>query len=60
MPVKKFKGFKDYVEIFRGGKQVDSGGKEHDGDAMIDLALSSFQAEQHQPPLVVGHRLTAG
>lgn len=51
----EFKGFDDYVEIFRGGKQVDSSGKSHDGDAMIDQAVASFQAETHQPPLVVGH-----
>ena len=55
MSKREFKGFDDYVEIFRGGKQVDSSGKSHDGDAMIAQALSSFQAEQHQPPLVVGH-----
>lgn len=55
MPKKDFKGFDDYVEIFRGGKQTDSNGKEHDGDAMIDQAISSFQVETHQPPLVVGH-----
>jgi len=51
----EFKGFDDYVEIFRGGAQVDSNGKNHDGDAMIDKAIASFQAEVHQPPLVVGH-----
>lgn len=51
----KFKGFDDYVEIFRGGTQVDSSGKRHDGDAMIDRAMASFRADDHQPPLVVGH-----
>ena len=55
MSKSEFKGFDDYVEIFRGGKQVDSSGKKHDGDAMIDQALASFNAETHQPPLVVGH-----
>lgn len=50
-----FKGFGDYVEIFRGGPQVDSSGKRHDGDAMIDQAVASFRVEDHQPPLVVGH-----
>ena len=52
---RNFKGFDDYVEIFRGGAQVDSSGKRHDGDAMIDAAVSSFRADEHQPPLVVGH-----
>jgi hypothetical protein len=50
-----FKGFEDWVEIFRGGKQVDSTGREHDGDAMIDKAVGAFSAEKHEPPLVVGH-----
>jgi hypothetical protein len=50
----KFKGFEDFVEIFRGGKQIDSAGREHDGDAMIDKALATFTGE-HTPPLVVGH-----
>ena len=52
---RNFKGFDDYVEIFRGGPQVDSSGKRHDGDAMIDKAVASFLASEHQPPLVVGH-----
>ncbi len=51
----KFKGFDDWVEIFKGGKQVDSSGREHDGDAMIDKAVSSFNAGEHEPPLVIGH-----
>ena len=55
MDKREFKGFGDYVEIFRGGAQEDSNGKNHDGDAMIDRAISSFQASVHQPPLVVGH-----
>lgn len=53
--MKNFKGFDDYVEIFRGGKQIDSGGKEHDGDALIDKAIETFDADYHEPPLVVGH-----
>jgi hypothetical protein len=52
---KDFKGFDDYVEIFRGGMQTDSSGKEHDGDAMIEKAFASFQLQEHQPPMVVGH-----
>jgi hypothetical protein len=51
----EFKGFGDWVEIFRGGKQVDSKGREHDGDAMIDRAVASFDAGKHEPPLVLGH-----
>jgi hypothetical protein len=51
----KFKGFEDFIEIFRGGKQIDSSGAEHDGDAMIDKAVAAFSAAKHEPPLVVGH-----
>lgn len=51
----EFKGFGDWIEIFRGGKQIDSHGKEHDGDAIIDLAIKNFDAKTHEPPLVVGH-----
>lgn len=52
---KGFKGFDDWIEIFRGGRQVDSDGKEHDGDALIDKAVETFDAEYHEPPLVIGH-----
>ena len=51
----KFKGFDEWIEIFRGGKQVDSRGNEHDGDEVIDRALASFNIEEHEPPLTVGH-----
>ena len=51
----KFKGFDEWIEIFRGGKQVDSRGMEHDGDAVIDKALASFDVKEHEPPLTVGH-----
>jgi len=55
MAKNEFKGFGDWVEIFRGGKQVDSKGREHDGDAVIDRAVASFDAGRHEPPLVLGH-----
>lgn len=51
----KFKGFEEWIEIFRGGPQVDSRGNEHDGDTVIDQALASFNVEEHEPPLTVGH-----
>jgi len=50
-----FKGFDDWIPIFRGGKQVDSTGNEHDGDALIEKAVSTFDAKEHEPPAVVGH-----
>lgn len=53
--MREFKGFGDWVEIFRGGKQIDSMGREHDGDAIIERAAASFDAAKHEPPLVVGH-----
>ena len=51
----EFKGFDNWIEIFRGGKQIDSAGREHDGDAIINLAVKNFDAKTHEPPLVVGH-----
>lgn len=51
----KFKGFDDWIEIFRGGRQTDSQGREHDGDEVIDKALASFNVKEHEPPLTVGH-----
>ncbi|MBW2091128.1 MAG: hypothetical protein JRI34_03265 [Deltaproteobacteria bacterium] len=51
----KFKGFDGWIEIFRGGKQVDSAGREHEGDEIIDKAVATFDAAEHEPPLVVGH-----
>lgn len=51
----KFNGFDDWIPIFRGGKQIDSSGREHDGDALIDKAVASFNASRHEPPVVIGH-----
>jgi len=51
----KFKGFSDWIEIFRGGRQIDSQGLEHDGDKIIDKAVSTFDASEHEPPVVIGH-----
>ncbi|MBN1627117.1 MAG: hypothetical protein JW944_11385 [Deltaproteobacteria bacterium] len=53
--MKNFKGFNDWIEIFKGGKQTDSNGKEHDGDGIIDKVVSTFNAAKHEPPLVIGH-----
>jgi len=50
-----FKGFDDYIPIFRGGKQIASNGKEYDGDALIKRALANFNAARHEPPVVIGH-----
>ena len=51
----KFKGFDDWIEIFEGGTQIDSKGRSHDGDAVIDLALKTFDPSYHEPPLTKGH-----
>jgi len=51
----KFKGFDDWIPIFKGGKQVDSGGNEHDGDEIIERAIATFDPAHHEPPAVVGH-----
>ncbi len=50
-----FKGFDDYIPIFRGGKQIDSNGVEHDGDALIDKAIAKFNTAVHEPPACIGH-----
>ena len=50
-----FKGFDDYIPIFRGGKQTDSNGVVHDGDALIDKAIAKFNAAVHEPPACIGH-----
>lgn len=53
--MKNFKGFEDWIEIFHGGKQIDSEGRAHDGDAIIDTAIQTFDPEFHEPPVVAGH-----
>ncbi|ACL05242.1 conserved hypothetical protein [Desulfatibacillum aliphaticivorans] len=49
------KGFEQWMEIFKGGPQTDSRGVEHDGDKIIEKALATFNAAEHEPPIVVGH-----
>lgn len=51
----EFKGFDDWVPIFRGGQQTDSAGRVHNGNALIDRAVSTFNVSRHEPPVVVGH-----
>lgn len=51
----EFKGFDDWIPIFQGGKQTDSQGREHDGNALIDKAVATFNASRHEPPVVIGH-----
>jgi len=48
-------GFEDWVPIFRGGRQIDSAGRVHDGAALIDSAVAKFNAAEHEPPAVIGH-----
>lgn len=50
-----FAGFDEWVEIFKGGKQKDSQGVEHDGDEVIRKAINTFDPNYYEPPLVVGH-----
>lgn len=50
-----FAGFDDYIPIFRGGKQTDSKGVEHDGDVLIEKAIANFNAAKHEPPACIGH-----
>jgi len=53
--MKDFKGFDDWIPIFKGGKQTDSQGRRHDGDKIIDKAIETFDPNYHEPPLVIGH-----
>ncbi|MCP4023721.1 MAG: hypothetical protein GY729_17890 [Desulfobacteraceae bacterium] len=46
-----------WIDIFKGGKVKDSLGNPHDGDRLIDVAVSTFD-DSHQPPIVVGHPQT--
>jgi hypothetical protein len=49
------RGLKGWIEVFRGGRQEDAAGNMHDGDELIDRALSGFDPRTYQPPVVVGH-----
>lgn len=49
-----FKGFDDYFEIFQGGRQKDFVGRIHDGDRLIDEAVSKFTPGE-SAPIVIGH-----
>ena len=51
----EFKGFSDWIAIFKGGQQTDSKGKVHDGNALIEKAVSLFDPARHEPPAVAGH-----
>ncbi len=44
-----------WIEIFRGGNQTGSNGRIYDGDHLIDRAVATFRAAEHEPPVVVGH-----
>ena len=46
---------KNWIEIFRGGPQTDSAGREVNGDIFIDRAVAGFDPARHEPPVVVGH-----
>ena len=50
-----FKGFDDWIPIFRGGRQIDGNGRAWEGDGLIEKALASFDTAKHEPPVVVGH-----
>lgn len=50
-----FTGFSDWVEIFSGGKQTASSGKEYDGDDLIDAAVRTYDPKNHEAPAVLGH-----
>lgn len=47
-----------WIDIFRGGKQTDNKGRQHNGDELIEKALSSFDTNQDGVPVCVGHPRT--
>lgn len=49
------KGLAGWVQIFKGGRQRDATGREHDGDALIEKAIATFNGDHHEPPAVIGH-----
>lgn len=51
----EFGGFNDWVEIFAGGQQRSGSGHMHDGDALIDAAINSFDPIKSPVPIVIGH-----
>ena len=53
--MRDFKGFDDWIEIFRGGRQTDNAGRKHDGNAIIEKAIATFNVAGHKVPLVIGH-----
>jgi len=53
--MKTFKSLDDWIEIFKGGKQIDNAGRAHDGDALIETAVATFNPSYHEPPAVIGH-----
>lgn len=53
--MKDFAGFDDWIPVFIGGKQTDNRGREHDGDALIDKAIATYDPEYHEAPLTIGH-----
>ena len=44
-----------WIEIFSGGIQKDSQGREHDATTLIEKAVETFDPKFHEPPVVVGH-----
>lgn len=52
------KGLGGWVQIFKGGRQVDASGRPHNGDALIQQAVANFNAADHEPPAVIGHPKT--
>lgn len=56
----EFQELPDWIAIFRGGTQKDSCGNSHNGDEIIDLALSSFDVNVHEPPVRLDHNNIGG
>ena len=45
----------DWIDIFKGGKQKDSQGNEHNGDELIAKAIAGHKPTEHEVPICIGH-----
>ena len=45
----------DWIDIFKGGKQKDSQGNEHNGDELIAKAIAGHKPSEHEVPICIGH-----
>jgi len=53
----EFKGFDDWVAIFRGGEQTDNSGNTHDGNELINSAIKYYSPDiDGEAPICLDHK----